>query len=597
MQTQAKADIFDAFRNYAQLTKPYRKQMAIAAVFINIMQILAIFEPMIMASMIQDVIQHHTNAEDLIWLKAIGGMAMLVFLSGIQREKVYYVRELVENMTNQLYYKMLKKLLQLSGTFHETRNTTELHSTITKGIVNLAQITYLLANEFAPLIVMFIATSIATSYYSRLSTMVIVPVVLIFVIATIKVRAMMVHKRRHRHQIDRETHRLFGATVVNVRTVWAFGREEDELATFDKALQDGHQLLIEEFRAYDGLDLGRSNLVGVGKTSVLLICLYQALHDPARLPQLFLVVSLAARLFQSCYNIGSFYDRFIESSEPVAQLIEIKEEPLTITDPEDPITLENVHGEIHFQDACFAYESNPSRLAIDHFTLTIKAGEKIGLVGGSGGGKTTFTKVLLRLVELNSGSVLIDGINIRRLTLHQLRKIIGYVSQDIEIFDGTIADNIAYGKKGATQDEIVAAAKKAHAHEFILALPDGYATRVGDRGLRLSGGQRQRVGIARVFLKDAPIILFDEATSNVDAGSDVAIHESVADLVASGKTVIVIAHRLDTVQNADRLVYIHEGRIVEVGPPKELEKLGGYYATLLHKHKTLAARERVAEAN
>lgn len=589
--------LFDAFRNYARLTRPYRKQMIVSATFINLMQILAVAEPIVMASMIQDVVQHHANVERLISLKAAGTLGLLLFLSIIQRWKAIYVRNFIEVATKKLYHDLFRKLLSLSGSFHETHNTTELHSRITKGITRMGDITFLLANELAPLVVMFVATSIATSYYSGASTKVIVPVVLVFVIATIKVRAMMASQRRLRHRIDREADQQFGAAILNIRTVWAFGREEDELAKFSEMQERMHQLLLSEYRAYDALDLGRNTLVGGGKTAVLLICLYQALHDPSMLPQLFLVVSLAARLFQSCYNIGSVYDRFIESSEPIAQMVTVIEEPITITDPTDPMVIDKVQGEIHFQDACYAYDSNPNKLALDHLTFTIQPGEKIGIVGESGGGKSTLTKALLRFIDLTSGSILIDGINIRRLTRAQLRQSIGYVAQDIEIFDGTIAENIGYGKKGATQDEIVAAAKKAHAHEFILSLPDGYATRVGDRGLRLSGGQRQRIGVARVFLKDAPIILFDEATSNVDAGSDAAIHESVADLVASGKTVIVIAHRLATVQNADRLIYIQDGRMVETGTPKELEKKGGYYANLLRKHDTLGKRETVSGPN
>ena len=597
MTEKKRSQLSEAMRNYARLMKPYRKQMAIAVLLINIMQILALAEPMIGASMFRDLVEHRQNPIRLISLKTAENFGILLFLTFIQRAKVRYVRWLVVDSVQMLYCQLFEKLLKLSGNFHEMRNTTELHGTITKGIDSVEGITFLLANEFAPLAVMFVATSVATSYYSKISTAIIVPVVLVFMYATIKVRSIMADKREARHQVDRENDRHFGATVLAARTVWAFCREKDELKTFASQQAQIRALLVKEYFAYDFLDLGRNILVGGGRSAVMLICMLQAVYDPSRVPQVYVVTSLAARLFQACYNIGSVYDRFIEGSSPVAQMIKVQDEPITISDPEDPVVLERVKGEIHFQNACYAYPSNPNKLALDDLTLTIQPGEKIGVVGESGGGKTTLTKALLRFVDLTSGSILIDGINICRLMLKQLRSIIGCVAQDIEIFDGTIAMNILIGRASATQEEVIAAAKKAHAHDFILSLPDGYATRVGDRGLRLSGGQRQRIGVARVFLKDAPIILFDEATSNVDAGSDVAIHEAVADLVASGKTVIVIAHRLATVANADRIVYIHDGKIVEVGTPSELKRKGGYYAKLLRKHEEFDQRGHAHASN
>jgi subfamily B ATP-binding cassette protein MsbA len=239
--------------------------------------------------------------------------------------------------------------------------------------------------------------------------------------------------------------------------------------------------------------------------------------------------------------------------------------------------LSNVKGAVRFQNVHFSYADGTK--ALDGLDMSVKPGETIALVGPSGGGKSTIINLIARLYDVNEGTISIDGHDIRTLTLASVRNSLALVSQDITLFDDTVAANIGFGKQGADQAEIQKAARAAAAHDFIMELPDGYQTRVGEAGGTLSGGQRQRISLARALLRDAPILLLDEATSALDASSEAKIQKALNTLT-KGRTVFVIAHRLSTVRNADRIFVLDKGRIVEHGTHASLSKKKGLYAQL-----------------
>jgi ATP-binding cassette subfamily B multidrug efflux pump len=256
--------------------------------------------------------------------------------------------------------------------------------------------------------------------------------------------------------------------------------------------------------------------------------------------------------------------------------------PRAVMDHPDAVPLAVPHGEVKFDAVRFGY--GKPQPVIDHFHLTVRPGEKIGLIGRSGAGKSTLVNLLLRFYDLDGGSILIDGQDIARVTQDSLRSHIGMVTQDTSLLHRSVRDNILYGRPGASEEEMVLAAKRAEAHDFILGLSDpngrkGYDAHVGERGVKLSGGQRQRIAIARVMLKDAPILLLDEATSALDSEVEAAIQASLNQLM-QGKTVIAIAHRLSTIAAMDRLVVMDQGRIVEEGDHRSLLAQGGLYAKL-----------------
>jgi ATP-binding cassette subfamily B protein len=271
--------------------------------------------------------------------------------------------------------------------------------------------------------------------------------------------------------------------------------------------------------------------------------------------------------FQNGY---SGYERFI-------QMLDIMPD---IEDAPDAVNLENVQGNISFEDVSFQY-SKENGTVLEHIDLYVPAGEYVALVGPSGIGKSTLCSLIPRFYEVSAGRVLVDGQDVRRLHLKSLRDNIGIVQQDVYLFAGTVYDNIAYGRPGADADAVIEAAKNANAHEFIMELPQGYDTDIGQRGIKLSGGQKQRLSIARVFLKNPPILIFDEATSALDNESEKVVQESLEKLAAN-RTTFVIAHRLTTIRNAQNILVLTENGIEEQGTHEELLQKNGVYAGLYH---------------
>ena len=251
-----------------------------------------------------------------------------------------------------------------------------------------------------------------------------------------------------------------------------------------------------------------------------------------------------------------------------------------ITDAEDAVSVGKLRGEITFKDVSFQYQ-DANEAVLSHINLDVKAGEYIALVGPSGVGKTTLCSLIPRFYEATSGEIDIDGMDIRKMKLDDLRNNIGIVQQDVYLFAGTIMENIRYGNPDATDEDVIRAARNANAHEFIMSFPDGYDTDIGQRGAKLSGGQKQRLSIARVFLKNPPILIFDEATSALDNESEKVVQESL-EMLAKDRTTFVIAHRLSTIKNAERILVLTENGIEEQGSHEELIRQKGIYESLYH---------------
>ena len=316
--------------------------------------------------------------------------------------------------------------------------------------------------------------------------------------------------------------------------------------------------------------------------------LYAWVHSLIGAGDFVMITALTTSLLQTAYNIGQripeFYDQIGSARESIETLIV----PATVTDKPGAPALKVERGAIHFERVAFAYEvpsvdkTRPLRNVVKDFELTIPAGQRVGLVGPSGAGKTTLMGLLMRMHDVDQGAIRIDGVDIREVTQESLRRSIALIPQDTTLFHRSLLENIRYGRPGATDEEVELAARRAHAHEFIVELERGYRNMVGERGVKLSGGQRQRIAIARAILKNAPILLLDEATSALDSHSEQIIQAAMREAMA-GKTVIAIAHRLSTVMDMDRLIVLDRGFIVADGSHNDLLRRGGLYAELWRK--------------
>lgn len=289
-------------------------------------------------------------------------------------------------------------------------------------------------------------------------------------------------------------------------------------------------------------------------------------------------------LITSIRKLVEFSEQFQRGITGINRFSEIMEIEPEIKDSENALDIENVQGDIEFKNVSFSYESEKKEV-LTNLSLKVNKGESIALVGPSGGGKTTLCSLIPRFYDISSGEITIDGHSIKDITLHSLRQSIGVVAQEVYLFSGSVRENIAYGKKDATDEEIIEAAKMAGAHDFIMSLPNGYDTYVGERGVKLSGGQKQRISIARVFLKNPPILILDEATSALDNESERIVQKSLEKL-AEGRTTFTIAHRLTTIKNADRILVLTENEIEESGTHTELLEKGGIYSELYKLYST-----------
>jgi len=367
-------------------------------------------------------------------------------------------------------------------------------------------------------------------------------------------------------------------TLSGIRVVKSFTNEEIEKKKF---AYENHRFVESRREGYKSEGYFYSGLIALTQLMTVAVVILGAagiVKGSLDLADLLTFLLYLGILIEPIQRLGNFTRLCQEGITGFERLMEILEIEPSIKDAPDAVEMTTVQGNITFKNVSFKYKEGYDHV-LKHISLNIKVGEYVALVGPSGVGKTTLCSLIPRFYEVSKGQILLDGRDICGITLRSLRKNIGIVQQDVYLFAGTVLENIRYGKLDASEEEIVAAAKKANAHDFIMALPNGYATDIGQRGVKLSGGQKQRLSVARVFLKDPPIIIFDEATSSLDNESEKAVQESLERLTAN-RTTLVIAHRLSTVRHAQRILVLTDKGIDEQGTHEELIALGGTYAGL-----------------
>ncbi len=513
-------------------------------------------------------------------------IAIVMAVSGALR--FYFISILGQRVIADLRKDVYDKLTTLSTEFYERIHTGEVLSRLTTDTTLIESIIGS-SFSFALRHIAFTIGAIIIMFFINMKLTLLV--MLIGPLALLPV--MLVGKRIRTHSKDSQNKLASASSRASeslsaMQTVQAFTREAKERRDFSEAVEGtftAHKkrIAIRSLMTFMMVSLGLAGIVimiwyGATEVSKSKASGGQSGMSRGTLTQFgwlsFQVVSSVGFL------IGTWTD-FLRASGATERVMELLEEEPVITAPDTPSILENTQGAVAFKNVSFAYPTRPTEQAIRDVSFSVKAGETVALVGPSGAGKSTLFQLLLRFYDVDAGQITIDGIPTHKLTPQNLRQQLAIVQQNTPLFSGSAMDNIRYGREGASDADVILAAKAAFAHEFIEKLPEGYATDLGESAVTLSGGQRQRLAIARAILRDAPILLLDEATSALDAESERAVQHAFEEM-SKTKTTLIIAHRLATVLKADRIIVMEDGQIVETGTHVELVKNNGLYARLAH---------------
>lgn len=516
----------------------------------------------------------------LLTTKMIAGLGFLYFiLRIIDCLANYYMADIGHVMGAKIETDMRRDayahLQQLSNTYFNNTKVGQIMGRITNDLFEVTEFSHHCPEEFfiagLKIVISFI---ILARIHLLLTIMVFIFVPIMTIVCRMINRKMRSAFGQQRYQIG-ELNAKIEDSLLGQKVVKAFTNEELEKEKFEEGNQEFLKIKTYTYMLMGMFNTSTRVFDGLMYLVVILGGGYFLMEQQILPGDMVAYVMYVSTLIATIRRIIEFAEQFQRGITGIERFIQIMDADIEIFDEPDAKELVNPKGEIIFENVSFEYPDDHNKV-FHHLNLTIHAGEKLAIVGPSGGGKTTLCNLIPRFYDVSGGTITVDGTSIRNLTLKSLRQNIGIVQQDVYLFSGTVYDNIAYGKPGASREEVIEAAKKAGADEFIRGLRDGYDTYVGERGVKLSGGQKQRISIARVFLKNPPIIILDEATSALDNESEYAVAKSLNEL-AKGRTTLTIAHRLSSIRNSDRILVLTDEGIVEEGNHDELMALGGIY--------------------
>ncbi len=479
--------------------------------------------------------------------------------------------------------------------FHLDRQTGGLSRTIergTKGIQFL--LTFTLFNILPTLLEILLVCAILLVKYNVWFAAVTFLTIGGYIAFTLVVTEWRLKYRRAMNDSDSEANTKAIDSLLNFETVKYFGNEEHEARRFDSSMERYQIAAVKSQTTLSYLNIGQGAIVAVGLIIVMLMAAQGVADGSMSLGDFVLVNTFLIQLYLPLNFLGFVYREIKQALVDMEIMFKLLDEQTEVADEADAVPLKSNGGEVVFEHVDFAYEAN--RTILKDVSFTVPAGHTVAIVGPSGAGKSTISRILFRFYDVAGGSVRIDGQDIREVTQKSLRQAIGIVPQDTVLFNDTVGYNVRYGRPDAEESEVIEAAKLARIHDFVDGLPDGYRTRVGERGLKLSGGEKQRVAIARTILKQPEILLFDEATSALDSHTEREIQASLKE-VSADRTTLVIAHRLSTVIDADEILVLDKGEIVERGKHQDLLRADGQYAAMWARQQEAAEyRERLAQA-
>lgn len=584
MSKERKTGNFTLIRRFIPYYKPYILTLLLDLFCAMLTTVCELYLPLI----VREITQRGTTDISTLTVSFVlfsGGSYIVLRL--IDTAANFYMSSVGHIMGTRIETDMRRDLFahlqKLSFSYYDETKIGQLMSRMTSDLFDVTEFAHHCPEEFFIAGIKIIGSFIILCFINVPLTLIIFSVLPVMLVATRFFNKRMRSAFKESREKVGELNSQIEDSLLGVRVVKSFANEAVEQEKFRKGnrafftVKRRSYLYMGGFssttRFFDGL----MNIVVVVAGALFVI---NGAISPSDLIAYLLYV---ATLITSIRRIVEFTEQFQRGMTGIERFSEILDVQPDITDKEGARELTGVKGEVVFDDVSFRYSDNKENVLAD-ISLEVKQGESVALVGPSGGGKTTLCSLIPRFYDVTGGSVKIDGVDVRDLTLASLRRNIGVVQQDVYLFSGTVIQNIEYGRPGASREEVIEAAKKAGAHEFIEKLPQGYDTYVGERGVKLSGGQKQRISIARVFLKNPPILILDEATSALDNESERIVQQSLEEL-AKGRTTFTIAHRLTTIRGASVILVLTEDGIVERGTHEELLSAGGLYASLYDMYK------------
>ncbi|MBT5300252.1 MAG: ABC transporter ATP-binding protein/permease [Rhodospirillaceae bacterium] len=490
--------------------------------------------------------------------------------------------------------KTFRHLHALSLRFHLDRKTGGIARAVergTKGIEFLLR--FMLFNVVPTLLEVLLVCGILWNFYGWKYAFVSFATLGIYIAWTTLITEWRIKFRRAMNETDSEANTKAIDSLLNFETVKYFGNEDHEAKRFDKALMGYEEAAVKSGGSLAILNIGQGVIIATGVTVSMVMAGQGVVSRTMTIGDFVLVNAYLIQMFMPLNFLGFVYREIKRSLTDMETMFGLLEENAEVEDAPDAVPLAIRGGEVEFRQVAFNYD--PRRAILNDISFTVPPGKTVAIVGASGAGKSTISRLLFRFYDATGGGILIDGQDVRTVTQKSLRAAIGMVPQDTVLFNDTIYYNIAYGRPGATPAEVEAAARLAHIHDFIMKLPDGYQSTVGERGLKLSGGERQRVAIARTVLKQPHIMIFDEATSALDSQTEQGILAALKE-VSKGRTTLTIAHRLSTVIEADEILVLDQGAVVERGTHIALLALGGKYADMWARQQAAAEAQLKVEA-
>ncbi|MDY7546453.1 ABC transporter ATP-binding protein/permease [Glaciimonas sp. CA11.2] len=509
-------------------------------------------------------------------LAAYGALRLSTTLFTELREFVF--ARVTQRAVRTIALQVFRHLHALSLRFHLNRQTGGMTRDIERGTRGISSlVSYTLFSILPTLVEITLVLSYLAIHYDIWFTVITGGALVIYITFTVVVTEWRTHFRRTMNALDSKANTKAIDSLINYETVKYFGNEAYEAKRYDDGLSEYETAAVKSQTSLSLLNTGQSLIIAIAVTLILWRATQGVIDGKMTLGDLVLVNSFMIQLYIPLNFLGVIYREIKQSLADMERLFSLLDENREIADAPDAMPLFTTGAQVHFSHVDFSYESN--RQILFDVDFTILAGTTTAVVGHSGSGKSTLSRLLFRFYDINEGKITIDGQDIRAITQTSLRQAIGIVPQDTVLFNDTIEYNIAYGMPSASKAQIIAVAKAAHIHDFIESLPDGYASMVGERGLKLSGGEKQRVAIARTLLKDPALLIFDEATSALDSKSEQAIQTQLKE-IAKNRTTLVIAHRLSTIADAEQILVLDHGRIIERGTHSQLLATDGAYAQM-----------------